>query len=70
MKKCVMLHDGAFPGLRIIQADRPVTGCSLAFLAFLHERTQCVPASRVRIDPDLQRLLTHYRECLAVERAA
>ncbi len=70
MKKQVSNHDGYFRGFRITQKGLPVSGCSLDFLAFLHQRTQHRPATRLRIDPHLQRLLAHYRECFTVQRAA
>lgn len=70
MQKRITYHDGFFRGLRINHESLPVSGCSLDFLAYLHARTERRAATRLPLDPNLQRLLTHYRECFAVRQAA
>jgi hypothetical protein len=61
-RKKVVLFEGSFPGLTITRAALPVSGCSLDFLDYVHARTRHLPTSRATANPDLQRLLAHYRQ--------
>ena len=71
MNEHIVSHEGSFAGLRLMRNGMPVTGASFDFLAFLERNPQHLQAARgVIADTDLQRLVTRYREGLALPSAA
>ncbi|MEM1232035.1 MAG: hypothetical protein AAGI15_15940 [Pseudomonadota bacterium] len=54
-------HRGSFKGLQITEGSLSQRGCSLEFLAFLHEKATRKPQLLTALDPDLQQLLEYYR---------
>ena len=69
MSQRVAFHNGSFRGLRITQGDLPQSGCSLDFLAFLHERAERRPTALPALDPALKQLLSYYRDCFRSKQA-